>query len=499
MSLVIGIDLGTSSTKTIALDESGTVLASASASYGMKTPRPGWVEQDASDWWRAICKTTRAVTAELQAQGRSVDEVRGVALSGHMNGAVFVDGAGNPLRSPILWLDRRSQAECNAANARAGDLLRARALHVMNPINTLAKVLWVRAHEREVYEEARYVLIPKDWVRFRMTGTFGSDVSDASVSAAADLQARDWSGEILDALEVRRSLFPDISESPEVVGALTGRASRETGLAAKTPVCAGGGDVSCLAVGSGVIRPGIVNVGIGTAGHALAFAKTLDTAAFNRLWPVCHSVPGAFFWLGCSYTCGASMAWLSTQLGEDVSVLTRSAAEAPAGSEGLFFLPWLEGAATPHPDAGARGGWIGLTLRHSKAHLVRSLMEGVAFDLRRSLECFEDIGLPIEDLRISEGGAKSSLWRQIQADVFGRDARVLDVQDASALGAAVIAGVGVGVFPDFETACERAVGLGEAIRHSGKRATEYEKQFQRYRGLYPSLKGWFNENTTTGP
>ncbi len=498
MALVIGIDLGTSSAKTVALDESGDVLATASASYAMQTPRPGWVEQDAADWWEAICRTTRAVADELRKQGRPVDDVRGVSLSGHMNGAVYVDGAGNPLRAPILWLDRRSQPECDAANARAGDLLRIRALHVMNPINTLAKVLWVRAHEPDVYRDARYVLIPKDWVRFRMTGTFGSDVSDASVTAAADLRSRDWSGEILDALEVRRSLFPVISESTEVIGTLTGRASREMGLAAKTPVCAGGGDVSCLAVGSGVIRPGVVNVGIGTAGHALAFAERLDPAAFNRLWPMCHSVPGAFFWLGCSYTCGASLAWLGNQLGEDVAALTRQAEDAPAGSEGLFFLPWLEGSATPHPDARARGGWIGLTLRHTKAHLVRSLMEGAAFDLKRSLECFEDIGLPIEDLRIGEGGARSALWRQIQADVFGRDVRVLEVQDASALGAAVIAGVGVGVFPDFEAACERSVKLGEAVRSGAERAAEYEKRFRRYRELYPSLKGWFHENPVPG-
>ena len=228
MALVVGIDLGTSSTKTVVLDESGTVLVSASATYTMQTPQAGWVEQNAHDWWRAICATTRRAAGELREQGRSVNEVRGVSLSGHMNGAVFVDGAGNPLRAPILWLDRRSQAECDAANARAGDLLRTRAMHVLNPINTLAKVLWVRAHEPDVYQEARYVLIPKDWVRFRMTGTFGSDVSDASVSAAADLRSRDWSDEILDALEVRRNLFPDISESPDVIGALTGRASRES-------------------------------------------------------------------------------------------------------------------------------------------------------------------------------------------------------------------------------------------------------------------------------
>ncbi len=498
MPLVIGIDLGTSSAKTVVLDESGAVIGSAGASYAMQTPQPGWVEQNADDWWEAICRTTRAVAVELRRQGRSVNDVRCVSLSGHMNGAVFVDGAGNPLRAPILWLDRRSQAECDAANARAGGLLRSRALHVMSPINTLAKVLWVRAREPDVYRDARYVLIPKDWVRFRMTGTFGSDVSDASVTAAADLRARDWSGEILDALEVRRSLFPDVSESTEVIGALTGRASREMGLAAKTPVCAGGGDVSCLAVGSGVIRPGVVNVGIGTAGHALAFAEKLDPAAFNRLWPMCHSVPGAFFWLGCSYTCGASLAWLSEQLGDEVTALTRQAEDAPAGCEGLFFLPWLEGSATPHPDARARGGWIGLTLRHTKAHLARSLMEGVAFDLKRSLACFEDIGLPIEDLRIGEGGARSALWRQIQADVFGRDARVLEVREASALGAAVIAGVGVGVFPGFETACERSVKLGESVRSSAKRAADYENQFHRYRELYPILKAWFHENPVPG-
>lgn len=495
MALVVGIDLGTSSTKTIVLDDEGRVVASASASYPLRKPGPGRVEQDADDWWRAVCETVRRVVQALAAchPPRPVRDIRGVSLSGQMNGAVFVDASGAPLRPPPIWLDHRSQRECDAATARAGDLLRSRALQVLSPINTLAKVLWVREHEPEVYARAGYVLIPKDWVRFRLTGTFASDVSDASVTAAMDLYERDWSGEILDVLEVRRDLFPDVVESTTVVGALTRAAAAETGLAEGTPVCAGGGDVACLAVGGGVIRPGVLNVGIGTAGHALAFAEGVSDAAFNRLWPMCHAVPGEYLWLGCSYTCGASMSWLNEQLGEDFETLTAQAGEVPPGSEGLFFMPWLEGTATPNPDAHARGGWVGLTLRHARGHLIRALMEGVAFDLRQSLECFKGLGLPAGELRIGEGGARSALWRQIQADVFGQDVRVLEVEDASALGAAIIAAVGVEMYTDFESGCGRAVGLGETVRCDAARVRRYEACFRHYSRLYPSMKDWFQD------
>jgi xylulokinase len=492
MALVMGIDLGTSSTKTVLMDEAGQVVATASAGYPLLTPRAGWVEQNPSDWWRAVCDTIRQAIRQLTLPLTARD-IKGVSLSGQMNGAVCVDSAGNPTRPALSWLDGRSQRECDDANERAGDLLRERALHVLNPINTLAKVLWLRENEPDCYADAYHILIPKDWIRFRLTGGFASDVSDASVTAALDLYTRDWSDEILDTLKVRRDLFPPVVESPTIVGKITEAAAAETGLVAGTAVCAGGGDMACMAVGGGVIKPGIVNVGIGTAGHVLTFAENISDEAFNQLWPMCHAVPGKYFWLGCSYTGGASLAWFRDQFGGGFEDLTAQAANVPTGSEGLFFMPWFQGTATPHPDARARGGWIGLTLHHTKAHLVRALMEGVAFDLRHSLECFKRLGLPIDEIRIGEGGAKSVLWRHIQADVFGRDVRVMETRDASAIGAAMIAGVGVGLFEGFASrSLIGRIGLGETVPCSADRAEQYERCYRQYSRLYPTLKAWFH-------
>ena len=494
-SLVIGIDVGTSSVKTLVMDASGAIVASASASYPLLTPAPGWVEQHPEDWWTAVCTTTRSVIHQLEQRTpkRTAGEIAGVALSGQMNGVVFIDAQGVPLRDAMLWLDGRSQKECDAANEKAGDILRSRAFHVLNPINTLAKMLWVRSHERDVYRQSHKALIPKDWVNYRLTGVIAAEVADDSVTGALDLYTRQWSGEILDRLDVRTDLFPPVYESTDVVGALTRAAAEATGLATGTPVCGGGGDMACMAVGSGAIRPGVVGVGIGTAGHAITYADTISDAAFNQLWPMCHGVPGAYFWLGCSYTGGASLTWMSEQFGESFDRLTEQAKTAPAGCEDLFFLPWLAGTATPHPDALARGGWIGLTLRHTKGHLIRSLMEGVAFDLRQSFECFKQLNLPMEDLRLGEGGVKSSLWRQILVDVFGQDGRLMELGEASAIGATLIAGVGVGLFDTFEVACDRSIKLGSAVQHDDAQTDLYERQFQRYQTLYPTLKPWFHQ------
>jgi xylulokinase len=497
MALAMGIDLGTSSAKTVLVDEEGHVVATASAGYPLQTPHPDWVEQSPSDWWHAVCKTIRQAIQELTANPKrrslSAHDIKGLSLSGQMNGAVLVDAAGYPLRPALLWLDHRSQRQCDEANQRAGDLLRKLALHVLNPVNTLAKVLWLRQNEPSHYANAYQVLLPKDWVGFKLTGVFASEVSDASATAALDLYKRNWSDAILETLEVRRQLFPRVVESPTIVGYITKQAAEETGLVSGTPLCAGGGDVACLAVGSGVIKPGVISVGIGTAGHALAFAESISDAAFNQLWPMCHAVPNKYFWLGCSFTGGASLTWLRSQLDESFEALIKQAERVPASSDGLFFLPWLEGTATPHPDALARGGWLGLTLRHTKAHLIRALMEGVVFDLRHSLECFKRLGLPIEELRIGEGGAKSALWRQIQADIFGQEVRVMEAQDASAIGAAIIAGFGVGMFDSFESACEKTILLGEAVKCNSEPSAIYDRAYRRYSRLYPSLKEWFHE------
>jgi len=485
---VIGIDLGTSSTKTILLSDEGEVVATASAGYPLHKPKPGWVEQESADWWKALCQTVRSV---LDESGVSNSDIKGVALSGQLNGAVFSDEKGNALGRVPIWLDHRSQAECDWANERAEDVIRRHACQSLSPVSTLAKVVWVYKNDLDRLNRTHHVLLPKDWLRYQLTETFAADVTDSSVTAAFDMARREWSGEILDALEIRQDIFPKAYESPEVVGTVTAGAADETGLTEGTPVCAGGGDVPCMVVGGGVVAPGIANVGIGTAGKVTTFAESVSDAAYNQLWPMCHPMPGKYAWLGCTFTGGGSMVWCREQFGGTFDELTALGAEVPAGSEGLFFMPWLEGAATPHPDAHARGGFIGLTLRHTKGHMVRALMEGVVYDLHQSLDCFENVGLPIDEIYIGEGGSRSALWRDIQANVFGRDVKVLETEDLSANGAAIIAGVGTGLFPDFETACYLTIRFGETVRFNAELHAQYDSSYRRYCELYPALKEWF--------
>lgn len=486
MRYVLGVDIGTGSAKAVLLDEAGQLVGRGTADYPLHKPHPGWVEQDGEDWWRGLCASARQTLAGVDSA-----QVACVGLSGQLNGAVFVDAEGRPLRQVPIWLDHRSQAECDWAEQRAGDLLKERAMARLGPVNMLAKVLWVKANEPEVYKRTRWVLLPKDWLRFRLTGRFGAEVSDASVTAAFDLYAREWSGEILDALEIDAGLFPDLTDSPDIVGEVTADAAAETGLVAGTPVVAGGGDMPCMILGSGVIEPGVVGFGIGTAAHATAFAEELDSRAFNKLWPMCHSIPGKYAWLGCSFTGGASLKWFKEEFGGSYEELTQAAAQVPAGAEGLFFMPWLEGRATPCPDARARGGFVGLSLRHTRGHLVRAVMEGVVYDLRHSLDCFTEIGLPIDELRIGEGGSYSALWRQIQADILGRDVVRIETDDLSAVGAALLAGVGSGLYADFATACRGAVKLAETVSCDAGQAELYRQAFARYGALYPTLKDWY--------
>ena len=486
MRYVLGVDLGTGSAKAVLLDGEGVQIGRGTAEYPLHKPHPGWVEQDGEDWWRALGAAARQALGD-----RDPGQVACVGLSGQLNGAVFVDGAGQPLRAVPIWLDHRSQKECEWAEQKAGDLLKERALSRLGPVNTLAKVLWLKANEPEIYRQARWALLPKDWLRLRLTGEVGSEVSDASVTAAFDLYRREWSGEIIEALEIDAGLFPPVMDSPDIAGQISAQAAAETGLKAGTPVVAGGGDMPCMILGSGVIAPGVVACGIGTAAHATAYAEELDPRAYNKLWPMCHPIPGKYAWLGCSFTGGASLKWFKEEFGGSYDDLNAAAARVAAGAEGLFFMPWLEGSATPCPDPSARGGFVGLALRHTRGHLVRAVMEGVVYDLRHSLDCFIAIGLPIDELRIGEGGSHSPLWRQIQADIFGRDVVRIATDDLSAVGAALLAGVGCGLYPDFATACSGAVKLAETVPCRADQATAYARAFARYGALYPLLKEWY--------
>jgi xylulokinase len=490
MPYALGIDLGTSSIKAVLLDSDGDIRATASADYPLLKPKPGWVEQNPADWWDALCQASQNV---IRKSGISNTEIRGVAISGQINGAVFVDLRGEFLRNAIIWLDHRSQTECDWANERAGDLLHSRTLQHLNPVNGLAKVLWVHAHEPDLYAQTDSVLMPKDWLTFRLTGAQAAEITDASTGGAFDLHDLRWSTEILQRLDVNPDLFPPLVDSSEIVGTVNAEAAAATGLAPGTLVCGGGGDMPCMVLGSGVISPGILSVGIGTAGHAVIFAEQLSDAAVNQLWPMCHPISGKYAWLGCTLTGGASLTWFRDSFGATYDELTAEAENAPAGSEGLFFMPWLEGTATPYPDANARGGFLGLSLRHTRGHLVRALMEGVVFDLRHSLECFKSLGLPISEIRMGEGGSRSALWRQIHADVFGHDIRLIDTEDLSAVGAALIASVGSEIFPDFETACEATIKLGETVPCQPEQSAFYEDAYRRYCELYPTLKAWYEK------
>ena len=488
--LSLGIDLGTTSVKLLLVDSGGQVVAAGSAGYPLHTPRPGWVEQDPEDWWRATCAAVGQVLG-----GIDPARISGLSFSGQLNGGLFLDDALQPLRPVPIWLDHRAGEVCrrvdeNGTGAQVLEVARQR----LTPVNTLAKILWVRDHEPETYERTRVVLLPKDWLRLRFTGGLGSDLTDASVTAALDLGARCWSSEILEALGVDEDLLPGLSRSTDVVGAVTGEAAAATGLRPGTPVCAGGGDMPCLAVGSGVVRPGIVSLGIGTAAHATAYASGLETAsetAAGGLWPMCHPDARGYAWLGCSFTGGESLRWLTAILDAGFEELLAAAARIDAGSEGLVFAPWLEGRATPGPDPAARACFLGLSLRHGRGHMVRAVMEGVAYDLRESLECFRAAGLKEEEIRIGEGGMRSVLWRQIVAEVMGAPVRVLAVEDPSALGAALIAAVGTGVFADFEEACEEAVRLTETVEPEEEARSVYEEGFVEYGKIHPALRDWY--------
>ena len=488
MAYALGIDLGTSSIKVVLVDDEGRTVGTAGAAYPMLKPRPSWREQEPEDWWKALGQAVQEVL-----EGISSDQVRGVALSGQINGAVFVDRQGNLLRTAMIWLDQRSQPECDQANELVGDLFRRQAVLHLNPVNTLGKVLWVQRHQPEVYEQTHALLAPKDWLNFRLTGVLKAEMSDASATGAFDLYQHRWSAEILEKLDLRPEIFQPLIRSDEMVGQVTAAAAAATGLAEGTPVFGGAGDIPCMVLGSGVIAPGIVSVGIGTAGHATTFADSMSDAAFNQLWPMCHAIPGKYTWLGCTLTGGASMTWFRDTFGSTYEELNQEAEGVPEGAEGLVYMPWLEGTATPYPDARARAGFLGLSLRHTRGHMVRALMEGVVFDLRHSLECFKALGLPIEEIRMGEGGSRSVLWRQIHADVFGHDLRLIETEDLSAVGAVLLAGVCGGIFPDFETACQAVIKLGETVYCDSGRVGFYEEAYQRYCGLYPTLKEWYGQ------
>jgi len=495
-SCLLGIDVGTTGSKALLIDADGEVRAAATAEYPMFTPRPLWAEQDPADWWDGTVESVRRVLDEASVRP---EQVAGVGLTGQMHGLVLLDGRGEVLRPCIMWNDQRTAAECAAITGRVGA---ERVLQLTgNPVLpgfTAPKLLWVRRHEPKVYERVAKVLLPKDYVRYRMTGGFFGEVSDASGSALFDVGRRRWSDEMLEALDVPRRWLPEVTESPVVSAHVSAEAAGATGLPEGTPVVGGGGDQAAQAVGTGVVSEGIVSVTLGTSGVVFASSDVYRVEPQGRLHAFCHAVPDTWHLMGVMLSAAGSFRWYRDTLGEMERVraaeggrdaydlLTEAAAGVEPGCEGLIFLPYLTGERTPYPDPHARGVFFGLTLRHTKAHLTRAVLEGVSYGLRDSLELMRGLGLSIEQVRVSGGGARSALWRQILADVFGIEIVTVNVTEGAAYGAALLAGVGVGAYGSVSGACSAAVRVTGGVR-PGPAASVYERYYPRYRALYPAL------------
>ena len=489
MQYVLGIDVSTTGAKALLVDECGKVVASEVAEYPLSTPRPLWSEQDPEDWWTGA---KLSISRALAHSGVTGKDVVGIGLTGQMHGLVCLDGHGRVLRPAILWNDQRTGPQCERITRLIGvQQLLAWTGNLALPGFTAPKVLWVREREPEVYARIRHILLPKDYIRYKLTGDFATDKAGAAGTLLLDIGKRDWSSQMLYALNIPREWLPPCHEGPDSTGITSEEAASTTGLAAGIPVVAGGGDQSAQAVGVGAVSPGTVALTLGTSGVVFAPTAEPSIEAQGRLHAFCHAVPSRWHLMGVMLSAAGALRWYHDALepGSSYDDFLSPATRIPAGSEGLLFLPYLTGERTPHADPNARGAFVGLTVRHSRGHMIRSLLEGVAFGLRDSLELLRSAGVGgVEQIRISGGGARSPLWRQIIADVLNCQLVTVDVTEGAAHGAALLAGVGTGVWPDVDRACAEVVHVLEREDPDGSRAERYEELYPIYRDLYGALK-----------
>jgi xylulokinase len=486
MALVLGIDVSTTATKAILVDPAGEVQGIGVAEYDVSMPQPLWSEQDPALWWNAA---QAAIRLALDTAEASAADVASVGLTGQMHGAVLLDAAGDVLRPAILWNDQRTGAECDEIRATVG-FERLIAISGNDAITgfTAPKLLWVRRHEPDVWARLAHVLLPKDYVRLRLTGDYAMDKADGSGTILFDLAARTWSRELLDDLALDLSWFPRTLEGPEVTGMITSAAAQATGLAAGTPVVAGGGDQSASAVGVGVVDVGTMALSLGTSGVIFAATDTPVRERHGRVHAFCHAVPGRWHMMSVMLSAAGSLRWFRDALapGEAFGDLAASATEVEAAADGLFFLPYLSGERSPYPDPGARGAFVGLALRHDRRHMARAVLEGVAFGLRDGLDLMTEAGTPPpSQMRASGGGMASPLWRQILADVLGAQLATTSTTEGAAYGAALLAAVGAGWFSTVQDAA--ALVKATPVTEPGADASVYSELHGSYRTLYPAL------------
>lgn len=502
MKYLLGIDLGTSGTKTVLFDQSGISIASATGEYPMNQPKNGWAEQNPDDWWNACVSTVQQV---LQNSGISPADVAGIGISGQMHGLVMTDSQGAPLYPCILWCDGRTGEECREITERVGA---ARLIEITaNPALTgftAGKVLWMRRHRPELYAKCRQMMLPKDYLRFRLTGVYATEVSDASGTNLFDVPNRVWSQEVLDALEIDASLLPPVYESSQITGQVTEEAAKLTGLVPGTPVVGGAADNAAAAVGTGVVEAGNAFVTLGTSGVIFAHSDTVQIDPQGRVHTFCSAVPGAWAVMSCTLSAGGSLQWFRNQfcaaemqaaagMGVDPYMLMDQQAEkVPIGAERLLFLPYLMGERSPILDADSRGVFFGLSGMHTRQHMLRAVMEGVVYSQRQCMDVLRGMQVVPNQLFATGGGGKSKLWRQMLSDILNAPVQTVQNSEGPALGAAILAGVGTGLYTDVAAACKQMIGVNPPQQPHAENAGIYESFYQLYVSLYPALREGFH-------
>lgn len=500
--IFLGIDVGTGGTRAVLVDQAGRVVGSATSEHApMQSPHIGWAEQDPQDWWGAA---SNAIQKCLRKTQIAPGEIVCVGLTGQMHGLVLLDAQGRVLRRSIIWCDQRTAEQCRQITEKIGarELIERTANPALTNF-TLPKIWWVQQHEPAIWSRVRRILLPKDYVRYRLTGTSAIDVAEASGTLFFDVARRKWSAEMLKDSGIDEELLPKVYESQEICGRVSKDGAEATGLAAGTPVVAGAGDQAAGAVGMGIVRAGAVSATIGTSGVVFAATSKPVLDPLGRIHTFCHAVPGQWHVMGVTQAAGLSLRWFRDQFGarsdssdaakDAYEQLTAEAASAPPGADGLLWAPYLMGERTPHLDPHARGAFVGITAQHTRGHLVRAILEGVAFSLRDSLEIFSELQIPVESIRLGGGGARSALWRQIQADVYARTVDFPEAEEGPAFGAALLAGVGAGAWPGVQEACDLAVRVARQIAPEERHAARMFRQYGIYRQMYPALRGIFSE------
>jgi xylulokinase len=501
---VLGIDVGTGGTRAVIADEHGRILASVTEEHeAFASPRIGWAEQHPDDWWRA---TQIAIPKALAQAGIQKEQIAGIGFSGQMHGAVMLDGADNAVRPALIWCDVRTEKQCRELEERIG-WERLIDLTCNPPLAnfTLTKLLWTRENEPENWRRVRSLMLPKDYVRFKLTGERAIDMADASGTLMLNVTRREWSREVLEAIEIDSSLLPALYESQQVCAQVSEAGAKATGLAAGTPVVAGAGDQAAGAVGMGIVAPGAVSATIGTSG--VVFAATAEPLRdrHGRLHTFCHAIPNRWHVMGVTQAAGLSLRWFRDRFVSSAErngnppydALTAEAATAPAGSDGLLWAPYLMGERTPHLDPNARGAMVGLTASHTRAHFIRAILEGVAFSLKDTFTIFSEMNVPVKSIRLGGGGARSPLWRQIQSDAYGQEVEILEAEEGAAYGAAILGGVGAKFWSSVDDACNSVLKIKSRVRPNAEGMAAMNQNYAAYRRLHEGLKFILGEQSTT--